>query len=67
MYKPSHLRIPKGQQNDFENAIKGIEWNSLLSYSDVDSDCQIFFSTIQRTMNNFLRRTKPDNRKKELS
>ena len=62
--KPSQLRIPKGEQNNFENAIKGINWNNILSYTDIDSDCQVFLSTIQCTMNNFLKKTKPARRQK---
>ncbi len=65
--KPSQLRIPKGEQNNFENAIKGISWNNSLSYTDIDSDCQVFLSIIQCTMNIFLRKTKPARRLKKHS
>lgn len=42
--KPCLFRIPKVEQNNFENAIKGIEWNNILSFSDVNSDCQALLS-----------------------
>ena len=56
--KPDQLRISKSELNYFENAIKGINWNDLLSYTDVETDSQVFLSTIQTTINGFLKKIK---------
>ena len=56
--KPDQLRIPKSELNYFEKAIKGINWNDLLSYTDVEADSQVFLSTIQTTINGFLKKIK---------
>ena len=42
--KPDPLRIPKSELNHFENIIKGIIWNDLLSYTKyVEADSQSGF------------------------
>lgn len=64
---PGHLRIPEGEQSNFENAIKGIKWNDILSYFDVESDSYAFQFTIQTIMNDFLKGVKSSHRQKKYS
>ena len=64
--KPDQLRIPKSELNYFEKAIKGINWNDLLSYTDVEADSQVFLSTIQTTVNGFLKKIKSKPGQKSL-
>ena len=56
--KQTYLRIPKAEQHNFEEAINGIDWSSILSGADVENDSHLFLSTIKSTMNSFLKETK---------
>ncbi len=56
--KSSQLRMPKRDMDEFDKAIKNIDWNRVISGENVDSDTQILVSTIQNKTKHFLRKTK---------
>ncbi len=56
--KSSQLRIPKSDMDEFDKAIKNIDWNRVISGENVDTDTQILVSTIQNITKHFLRKTK---------
>ncbi len=56
--KPCQFRIPKNDVCEFEKAIKNINWNELISGTNVDVDTHVFLSTIQNTTKLFLKKSK---------
>ena len=54
--KPSQLRIPKHDIDDFDREIKNIHWNQIIAGADVDTDTNVLMSTIQNITKQFLKK-----------
>lgn len=45
--RPCQFRIPKNDVCEFKNAIKNINWNKLLSSTNVDADTHVYFHNLK--------------------
>uniref|UniRef100_A0AAR2J957 Reverse transcriptase domain-containing protein n=1 Tax=Pygocentrus nattereri TaxID=42514 RepID=A0AAR2J957_PYGNA len=65
--KPKHYyqKIPKSEMHNLENALKQIDWPNILSCKDIDDNCDIFLSTINKVMSSFTRKVQSKPRQRE--
>lgn len=62
--KCNSQRIPKNEMNNFENALRQIDWSSLLHSEDIRNSSDMFLTTINKIISSFTRKVKNKSRQK---
>ncbi len=62
--KCNSQRIPKNEINYFENALRQIDWSSLLHSEDIRNSTDMFITTINKIISSFTKKVKNKSRQK---